>query len=50
MIETFVVARGAEERKRDVLRGETSIANFPKASSKFKLQERLVNSLAHIGF
>ena len=43
VIETFVVARGAEERKRDVLRGETSVANFPKASSKFKLQERLVN-------
>ena len=50
MIETFVVARGAEERKRDVLRGETSVANFLQASSKFKLQERLVNFLLILVF
>ena len=49
VIETFVVARVAEERKRDVLRGDEHFQPS-EGSSTFKLQERLVNFLAHNSF
>ena len=49
VIEIFVVARGAEERKRDVLRGRRAL-QLSKSFSKFKFQEMLVNFYAHNSF